>query len=372
MENLEQMENQISVIEESHKMAIMSVHENVEKLINDCVSIEVYEDDKKSYDTAVELKRIVKNTHVSIEKKRKDLKQPLIDYGKRLDEFVKTIYEPLKKAELIVKGKMEAYELRQEKLKNERREIEAENQRKKDIIESNLKSLQGQLEKINLAKTKQELDVIVSYLDTIDLKEFGDSSADAGFILNQLKMTSTMAYRLLDSQAKIVELDKSTLGEPIPEVIPEAVIEIAPEVIPEAIVEVAHEVIPEAIPEVVVESPIVEPSFDWDNPTEETLTFEEPSVAIPNVSENDNFESIFASETAQEKPIENKSLSDDDFLSIIDNSSLEISKSVEELIGNRLLNYISMNHPKVDVSVEIHKSLVLETCKRISVILSNK
>lgn len=364
MENLEQMENQISVIEESHKMAIMSVHENVEKLINDCVSIEVYEDDKKSYDTAVELKRIVKNTHVSIEKKRKDLKQPLIDYGKRLDEFVKTIYEPLKKAELIVKGKMEAYELRQEKLKNERREIEAENQRKKDIIESNLKSLQGQLEKINLAKTKQELDVIVSYLDTIDLKEFGDSSADAGFILNQLKMTSTMAYRLLDSQAKIVELDKSTLGEPIPEVIPEAVIEVAPEVIPE--------LIPEAIPEVVVESPIVEPSFDWDNPTEETLTFEEPSVAIPNVSENDNFESIFASETAQEKPIENKSLSDDDFLSIIDNSSLEISKSVEELIGNRLLNYISMNHPKVDVSVEIHKRLVLETCKRISVILSNK
>jgi hypothetical protein len=181
-----------------------------------------------------------------------------------------------------------------------------------------------------------------------------------------------MAYRLLDSQAKIVELDKSTLGEPIPEVIPEAVIEIAPEVIPEAIVEVAPEVIPEAIPEVVVESPIVEPSFDWDNPMEETLTFEEPSVAIPNVSENDNFESIFASETAQEKPIENKSLSDDDFLSIIDNSSLEISKSVEELIGNRLLNYISMNHPKVDVSVEIHKSLVLETCKRISVILSNK
>lgn len=359
MENLEQMENQISVIEESHKMAIMSVHENVEKLINDCVSIEVYEDDKKSYDTAVELKRIVKNTHVSIEKKRKDLKQPLIDYGKRLDEFVKTIYEPLKKAELIVKGKMEAYELRQEKLKNERREIEAENQRKKDIIESNLKSLQGQLEKINLAKTKQELDVIVSYLDTIDLKEFGDSSADAGFILNQLKMTSTMAYRLLDSQAKIVELDKSTLGEPIPEVIPEAVIEIAPEVI--------HE----EIPEVVVESPIVEPAFDWDNPMEETLTFEEPSVAIPNVSENDNFESIFASETAQEKPIENKSLSDDDFLSIIDNSSLEISKSVEELIGNRLLNYISMNHPFDDVSVEIHKSLVIETCKRISVILSN-
>jgi hypothetical protein len=314
------------------------------------------------------LKRIVKNTHVSIEKKRKDLKQPLIDYGKRLDEFVKTIYEPLKKAELIVKGKMEAYELRQEKLKNERREIEAENQRKKDIIESNLKSLQGQLERINLAKTKQELDVIVSYLDTIDLKEFGDSSADAGFILNQLKMTSTMAYRLLDSQEKIVELDKSTLGEPIPEVIPEAI----PEVIPEAIIEVT----PEVIPETIVESPIVETSFDWDNPIEETpiaetLTFEEPNVAIPNVSENDNFESIFTSETIQEKPIENKSLSDDDFLSIIDNSSLEISKSVEELIGNRLLNYISVNHPKVDISVEIHKSLILETCKRVSVILSN-
>ena len=114
-----EIESEISIIEQSHKSAILSIHENMQQLINDCLSINVSEDDKETYDRAVELKRVVKSTHVSIEKKRKEVKQPLIDYGKKLDKWVEEIYTPLVNAEKIVKKKMEVYEAKQELLKQD-------------------------------------------------------------------------------------------------------------------------------------------------------------------------------------------------------------------------------------------------------------
>ena len=77
MENVEEMETQISVIEQSHKQQILSIHENMQQLVYDCNAIVVTEEDKEAYDKAVELKRLVKKTHVAIENKRKELKQPI-------------------------------------------------------------------------------------------------------------------------------------------------------------------------------------------------------------------------------------------------------------------------------------------------------
>ena len=357
MDNLEPMENQLSVIEESHKISIMSVHENVEKLINDCNEITVIEDDKKSYDKAVELKRIVKQTHVSIEKKRKDLKQPLIDYGKRLDDFVKTIYEPLKKAELTVKSKMEAYELKQEKLKAERKEIEAEIQRKNDIIDSNLRILNGQLEKINLAKNKTELDGIIVYLDSIDLKEFGDRSAEAGFILNQLKMTCTMASRLMVEvkEEKIVEVDKSTLGEPIPLTIPELIIN---------------------------EKPIQ--SFDWEEPIFDGKNplYEEPLVADKKPISDGFIDELnqMSAETI-EKPLEepivvgekalNVKASDEDVINLIHDVSLDVLQDVLSLIVERSNSVINNSESFKNLDFSEYKELIYsESIKRVAVLIN--
>ena len=78
--NVTQMNNDLDVIEENHKNQILSIHENMAELIERCNSIQVFEDDKESYDDAVELKRYVKSVHVSIDKKRKELKQPIIDW----------------------------------------------------------------------------------------------------------------------------------------------------------------------------------------------------------------------------------------------------------------------------------------------------
>ena len=200
-----EIESEISIIEESHHSEILSIHENMQQLINDCLSIEVSEDDKQTYDRAVELKRVVKSTHVSIEKKRKELKQPLIDYGKRLDRWVEEIYTPLVNAEKIVKKKMEVYEARQEKLKQERKQIEDAKQKEELELDIRLKNLNTQLERINSAKTKSELKEIEIYLDGIVISEFGSKSNEAGFILNQLKLTCSMASRLMKDEEIPVE-----------------------------------------------------------------------------------------------------------------------------------------------------------------------
>lgn len=205
----EKIENEISIIEQSHKSAILFIHENMEQLINDCISIDIVENDKESYDRAVELKRVVKATHIAVEKKRKEVKQPLIDYGKRLDRWVEQIYNPLVDAEKTIKKKMEFYEEKQEKLKHEQKLIEEENKNEELNLENRLKILNAQLEKINLAKNKSQLKEIEIYLDSIDISDFGKKSNEAGFILNQLKMTISMASRLMKDEEELsVELPK--------------------------------------------------------------------------------------------------------------------------------------------------------------------
>lgn len=194
------MKNDLSVIEENHKSQILAIHENMQDLINQVDAIEVLEDDTESYKKAVELKRIVKATHVSVEKKRKELKQPVIDYGKRLDTFVKEIYEPLIEAEKVIKSKMEKYEARLEKIKEERRREEEELRLQEQLLEQKIQEINMFLVEINSAKSKQDLINIENKLDAIDINSFGKKSAEIGFIITQLKMTCSIAMRLFKEE----------------------------------------------------------------------------------------------------------------------------------------------------------------------------
>ena len=198
--NLDPMKNDLSVIEHNHKSQILAIHENMQDLINQVDAIEVLEDDTESYKKAVELKRIVKATHVSVEKKRKELKQPVIDYGKRLDTFVKEIYEPLIEAEKVIKSKMEKYEARLEKIKEERRREEEQLRLQEQLIEQKIQEINMFLVGINSAKSKQDLINIENKLDAIDINSFGKKSAEIGFIITQLKMTCSIAMRLFKEE----------------------------------------------------------------------------------------------------------------------------------------------------------------------------
>jgi hypothetical protein len=329
----EQMETEISIIEESHKSAILSIHENMQQLINDCISIDVPEDDKEKYDRAVELKRVVKATHIAIEKKRKEVKQPLIDYGKRLDRWVEEIYNPLVNAEKIVKKKMENYEARQEKLKQERKVIEEQQKNEELQLENRLKSLNAQLERINLAKNKAELKEIEIYLDSIVISDFGKKSNEAGFILNQLKMTCSMASRLMkDEEEVIVEATK---------------METTP--ITDDFLNELKEMPNEPAKKVVIQNETQD--------TQEVLIkneegiFEEVSIPVSN-------------------PTEKTKASDEDVISMLDKVSADVMKDVISLIDERTNSFLSNAEAFQNLDFSEHKELIYsEVKKRVGVLL---
>ena len=342
---VEEIESEISIIEQSHHSAILSIHENMQQLINDCLTISVIEDDKQSYDNAVELKRVVKATHIAIEKKRKELKQPLIDYGKRLDRWVEEIYTPLVNAEKIVKKKMEVYEEKQEKLKQERKLIEDAKQKEELQLEIRLKNLNSQLERINSAKNKAELKEIEIYLDGIVISEFGAKSGEAGFILNQLKLTCSMASRLMKDEEEIpVEAPK---------------LESTP--ITDDFLNDLKEMSNEPVKKVVIEEEV-------NDSISENKSEEVQEVLIKN--EEGIFEevSIPVSVPANE-PIK---ASDDDVISMLDNVSANVINDVISLIDERTKSFLSNAEAFQNLDFSEHRELIYSEVKKRVGILLNK
>ena len=339
--NTDIMKSEISIIEKNHQSEILSIHSNMNQLIDSCNSIEVSEDDRESYEKAVELKRVVKATHVAIEKKRKELKQPLIDYGKRLDRWVEEIYNPLVQAEKIVKKKMESYEARLEVLKLEKKIQDEEIQQEEIRLDNRLKNLNSQLEKINLAKSKAELKEIEIYLDSIVISDFGKKSNEAGFILNQLKMTCSMASRLLNDEE----------SEPIQ----------APKInstpITDDFLNELKEMPVEPIKKVVIQ--------DEEKDQQEVLIkndegiFDEISLPIS--------EDVFFDEPKSKKL---EKASDDDVIEVLDFISSDVIKKVISLIDVNTEMTLKNSERYVNLDFSEHKELILlEVKKRIGVLL---
>ena len=342
------MQSEISVIEQNHHNEILSIHGNMQQLIDSCNSIEVSEDDKEGYEKAVELKRVVKATHVAIEKKRKELKQPLIDYGKRLDRWVEEIYNPLVQAEKLVKKKMENYEARLEVLKQEKKIQEEESQQEEAKLDIRLKNLNAQLEKINLAKSKAELKQIEIYLDSIAISDFGKKSNEAGFILNQLKMTCSMASRLMvDEESVPVQSPK---------------IESTP--ITDDFLNELKEMPIEPVKKVVIKDE-VQDQQEVSIKNDEVI-FEENELVI---SENVFFETpneIFETPTTRQL----EKASDDDVIEVLDFISSDVIKKVISLIDENTEMTLKESERYINLDFSEHKELILlEVKKRIGVLL---
>lgn len=196
------IQNEITSIQKKVKVDLMSVHENVNQLIKSAEFIIVKVDDTDSYKEAVELKKVIKNTHVAVEKKRKELKAPIIEAGKSLDAFAKSIYVPLKDAESILKEKMLPYEQEQEKIKEQERIAKEKEQKEKDALNEKLMHLNSVLPDINSCKNKSEIQEIENKLAEINPKDFGERSDEAGFILTNLKTTCMMIKKSLPEKTE--------------------------------------------------------------------------------------------------------------------------------------------------------------------------
>lgn len=362
----EDMDSQIQIIEKTHQQQIIEIHENMDKLVNDCLTIEVKEDDKASYDRAVELKRVVKQTHISIEKKRKELKQPLIDYGKRLDKFVATIYAPLVNAEKIVKKKMEVYEKRQEKIKAEKKLQEEQENLKKKQIEDSLLYLQSKLGEINSAKSKEELDSINDYLNSVDVESFGDKSGEAGFILTQLKMTCNMAYKVVET---IVKEENNQATDQVTDQVTDQI----PTKHPTSTPQVSEE--PKSGSETKVRG------FRFPSPDKTVVNKEEPSLFStseePQIPAEEPPHEIMENKDGGTDGAENKSVTespidftDEEMIGFIQEVSDKCVNDVSDFIAKQFALFMQMKFGKLNKLNEQHyKFMETETIKRTGSLL---
>ena len=317
------MNNDLDVIEQNHKNEILSIHENMAELIEQCNSIQVFEDDKTSYDNAVELKKYVKSVHVSVDKKRKELKQPIIDYGKKLDAFAKEIYEPLVQAEKVVKSKMEIYEIKLEKIKAEKKAKEEEDLIQAELIENKIRELNLILGHINEAKSKRELLEIEKQLEKIDVNSFGKKSADVGFVLSQLKLTCSMAMRIFkDEDVTKVVTEQKPIGEKIPDDI-------------DFVLFPVEDLIEKNTQEVLIKN--------------EEHIFEEHSIPANEFNPLDN---------VQEDLI--TSMTDDEVINVIKDITENIFLSVCEFVKQKVTDKLSVYHHAEKQNVNEHSDLIKE------------
>ena len=214
------MKTAIQTLEENSKASLLSIHENMNGLIERATLIIINNNDNpeikiKSYQDAVNLRKVIKNTHVAIEKKRKELKAPIINAGKKIDEFAKSIYIPLKNAEAILKEKMIPYEEEQERLKEEEKFAKEKEQQEKDALTEKLMHLNSILPEINSCKNKKDISDIENKLSNINPKDFAERSDEAGFILTNLKTTCMMIKKSLpdDTQEVLIKDENGVFEE---------------------------------------------------------------------------------------------------------------------------------------------------------------
>lgn len=206
----------IQTLEENSKADLLSIHENMNGLIQQAETITINLDDVQSYDDAVNLKRVIKATHVAIEKRRKELKAPIIDAGKKLDEFAKSIYNPLKEAESLLKEKMLPYEQEQERIKEEEKLAKEKEQQEKDALNEKLMQLNSILPEINSCHNKKQVEQIENKLSQINPKDYGERSDEAGFILTNLKTTCMMIKKSLpDDSQEVLMKDENGIFEEV-------------------------------------------------------------------------------------------------------------------------------------------------------------
>lgn len=170
---------------------------------------EVMVGDKDAYDKATELKRKVKATHVAIEKKRKELKAPILEMGKNLDTFAKGLSEPLKSSEKVIKERVSAYEQEIERIKAEKTEIKRQleqqaEQHKKNLewIQENMQSLIEQIKSCNSLKGLNSLqDKLCTFYDIVGSFDLDDAGKGKGiFAINQVREYCKMKGDVLKMQ----------------------------------------------------------------------------------------------------------------------------------------------------------------------------
>ena len=208
-------------------LAINSEFEALLNAINELPIIEV--GDKEGYDKALELKKEVKKTHVSIEKKRKELKAPILEMGKNLDTFAKSLSEPLKQGENDIKLKVSEYEQEIAREKAVELELKELAEKREQVHQENIEWVQKEMRYIinamkscNTLSELKELEVkennfymkLGSFDVSNDISEKGRSQVL--FAISQVEDFKKMKKQILEIQEEtITKVDLQQMSDNI-------------------------------------------------------------------------------------------------------------------------------------------------------------
>jgi len=155
------------------------------------------------YKEAKNVRKELKSTISSIEKKRKELKEPVLIAGKRIDAYAKELKERLKVGFDAVDVKIKKYEEERDRKKREEKEAKEREIAKAERINQMLHDLNAYLPKINACETKSELEAIQKEIEAVVPSEFGEQESQASFIrMNLLDTCTIVSARLPESVVK--------------------------------------------------------------------------------------------------------------------------------------------------------------------------
>ena len=146
------MSTELTKIEQSNVKEINFLKEQAIELAKECNTIEIKDDTSEAIATQILSKA---NAYVKdIDKKRKELKAPVIDLGKNIDAAAKGLSGPLEEAVVTAKGKLLAWK------QKKAQEAEKEAKRLRELsAELNLYSVRTMAE-IAKCKTEAELGIV--------------------------------------------------------------------------------------------------------------------------------------------------------------------------------------------------------------------
>lgn len=180
--------------------SLRSVFNEHQELLKKAEEITINFDSHESYEDAVELKRVLKKTHISIENQRKEFRAEIMKMARDLDNYSDDLYQPFREAELKVKEQCDEYESQKKTVRKLKGKAKKEEQKQREEIEKKLYTLNTQLSRINGARDLGELEHIENVLNFTKLEEFGDKKDEAGFILSNLRVVLKNKRELIGSQ----------------------------------------------------------------------------------------------------------------------------------------------------------------------------
>jgi hypothetical protein len=186
--------NHIELVFIQQQEQILSVHENMNGLIEQVKTMQIRTEEEAK--RAIELKREIKATHIAIKTKRDELKEPIIKLNKRITEYADTLYNPLKQAELDLKAKIEYFEKNKSAILTENKEESFDSG---DPLEEKLKDLNKYFALVNEATDMNQMLQINTEVSSVNLMDYGNRAAEAGFIISQIKTNILIKFAQLST-----------------------------------------------------------------------------------------------------------------------------------------------------------------------------